>query len=193
MEEIILIGGGGHCRSCIDVIEAEGRFRIAGIVDMPEMVGSRLFGYPFIATDADLPELSRQYRNFLVTLGQVGVSETRAGLFTLLEELGAAFPTVISPRAYCSPRAEAGAGTIIMHGAVVNAGAIIGRNCILNTNAHVEHDAVIGDHCHIATGAIINGGVTVGRGSFIGSGAVTKQQSVVPPGTFIKAHSLFIK
>ena len=35
-DKIILIGGGGHCKSCIDVIEQEGRFTIAGIVDMPE-------------------------------------------------------------------------------------------------------------------------------------------------------------
>ena len=35
-EKIILIGGGGHCRACIDVIEQEGRFTIAGIVDVPE-------------------------------------------------------------------------------------------------------------------------------------------------------------
>ena len=31
--ELLLIGAGGHCRSCIDVIEQEGRFRIAGVVD----------------------------------------------------------------------------------------------------------------------------------------------------------------
>ena len=26
-ETIILIGGGGHCKSCIDVVEQEGRFQ----------------------------------------------------------------------------------------------------------------------------------------------------------------------
>ena len=31
-EKIILIGGGGHCKSCIDVIEAQGRFQIMAIV-----------------------------------------------------------------------------------------------------------------------------------------------------------------
>jgi len=33
MEDIILIGGGGHCRSVIDVIESENKFLIRGIVD----------------------------------------------------------------------------------------------------------------------------------------------------------------
>ena len=35
--EIILVGG-GHCKSCIDVIEAEGRFIIKGIIDLPDML-----------------------------------------------------------------------------------------------------------------------------------------------------------
>ena len=30
---ILLIGGGGHCRACVDVLEQEGRFQIAGIVE----------------------------------------------------------------------------------------------------------------------------------------------------------------
>ena len=33
MRKIILIGGGGHALSCIDVIEHEKKFKIVGIVD----------------------------------------------------------------------------------------------------------------------------------------------------------------
>ena len=40
MKEIILIGGGGHCKSVIDVIEQEGQFKIVGIVDRPELLGT---------------------------------------------------------------------------------------------------------------------------------------------------------
>ena len=60
MQKIILIGGGGHCKSCIDVIEAEGKYDIAGILDMPEFVGEKILGYSIIGTDDDLPELSKQ-------------------------------------------------------------------------------------------------------------------------------------
>jgi len=45
---ILLIGGGGHCKSCIDVIEQKGRFAIAGIVDKPASVGGRILDYPVI-------------------------------------------------------------------------------------------------------------------------------------------------
>ena len=74
------------------------------------------------------------------------------------------FPCSSRPHAHVSRHATLGAGTIVMHGAVVNAGAVVGRNCIINSQSLVEHDAVIGDHCHIATAAAINSGVRIGAG-----------------------------
>ena len=174
-EKIILIGGGGHCKSCIDVIEQEGRFDIAGIVDMPEKVGEKVLGYPVIGTDADLSALLKSFPNVLITLGQIKTPSRRMSLFEELESLGAKFPVVQSPLAYVSPHADIAEGTIIMHQALVNAGARVGRNCIVNTKALIEHDAVIEDHCHIATATIINGGVRVGTGTFVGSNAVTRE------------------
>ena len=35
MTDLILMGGGGHCRSAIDVIEAEGSHRIMGVLEDP--------------------------------------------------------------------------------------------------------------------------------------------------------------
>ncbi len=190
-EEIILIGGGGQCRAGIDVIEAEGRFRIAGIVDTAGKIGQKVMGYPFIATDDDIPRLLLTCRFFLVTVGQLGTGEKRREIFLKLHSLGAEFPVIVSPIAYVSKHATIGAGTIVQHGAVINAGAVVGENCIINTMALVEHDAVVGSHAHISTGAIINGGVKVGTCSFVGSRAVTKQYAEIPPGSFIKAGSLF--
>ena len=51
MKKILLIGGGGHCKSVIDVIEQEERFEIAGIVDKPKLLGSKVLGYPIIGND----------------------------------------------------------------------------------------------------------------------------------------------
>ncbi len=36
-EKIVLIGGGGHCRSAIDVIELTNKYEIIGIVDIKEI------------------------------------------------------------------------------------------------------------------------------------------------------------
>jgi sugar O-acyltransferase (sialic acid O-acetyltransferase NeuD family) len=174
-EKIILIGGGGHCKACIDVIEQAGVFQIAGIVDMTEKMHQKIFGYEIIATDSNLPDLPKKYSHFLITLGQVKSPDRRIELFETLKSLGAYFPTILSPHAYISKHAQIGEGTIVMHHALINAGAKIGNNCIINNKALIEHDAIIGNHCHIATGAVINGGVRVGSGTFFGSNSVTKE------------------
>lgn len=174
-ETILLLGAGGHARSCIDVIEQEGRYTVGGVVGLPQEVGSRVLGYPVLGSDDDLPYLLPRFAQMLITVGQIKSSESRMKLHALLEAKGCSLPVIVSPRAYVSAHAKVGAGTIVMHGAVVNAGANIGRNCIINSQALVEHDAMVGDHCHIATAAVINGDVSIGSGSFIGSNVCVRQ------------------
>lgn len=172
---ILLVGAGGHARACIDVIEQEGLFVVAGLVGMPSEVGRRILGYPVLGSDGDLRALLSEHACALVTIGQIKTPEIRMRLFDVLEKSGSRLPTVVSPRAYISRHAAVGAGSIVMHGAVINAGAVVGRNCIINSQSLVEHDVVIADHCHIATAAAVNGGVHVGEGTFIGSGSSVRQ------------------
>ena len=172
---IVLIGAGGHAQSCVDVIEQEGKFQIAGLVGLPQEVGSDTFGYPLLGTDSDLPNLRKEIQYALVTVGQIKTARPRMTLFQRAEQVGFVMPTVVSPKAYVSPHAILGAGTIVMHGAIINAGAVIGSNCILNSRTLVEHGAEIDDHCHIATAAIINGDAKIGAGTFIGSGAGVRE------------------
>lgn len=174
-EGILLLGAGGHARSCIDVIEQEGRYSVAGLTGMAYEVGSHVLGYEILGTDEDLADLLPKVSNVLITVGQIKSPDVRMKLFALLEFYRCRLPVIVSSRAYVSPHAQVGAGTIVMHGAIVNAGAQIGRNCIINSLALVEHDAVVGDHCHIATAAVINGEANVGSGSFIGSNACVRQ------------------
>ena len=86
-EKIILIGGGGHCKSCIDVIEQEGRFDIEGIVDLKEKIGNKVLGYDIIGTDDDLPRITKEYKNFLITIGQIRTPDFRIWMFKKLKEL----------------------------------------------------------------------------------------------------------
>ncbi|NQU88807.1 MAG: acetyltransferase [Mariniphaga sp.] len=175
MDKILLLGAGGHARSCIDVLEEENQFEIAGLIEKGESISNESLGYPVIGTDDDLKVLRQQYKNALITVGQIKSPKIRIKLYQLLKELDFTLPVIISPHAYVSKHAQIGEGSIIMHGVIINANAKIGNNCIINNKSLIEHDAVIGDHCHIATGAIINGEVSVGNETSIGSGAVTKQ------------------
>lgn len=173
--DLILIGAGGHAHACIDVIEQHDQFHIAGLVGMPEEMHTLHLGYSVIATDSDLLQLAKAYQYALIAVGQIRSPDSRIRLYLQANALGFQLPAIIAPTAHVSRHATIGAGTIVMHGAIVNAGAKVGINCIINTSALLEHEAIVEDHCHISTGAILNGDVCIGAGSFVGSGSVIKE------------------
>jgi sugar O-acyltransferase (sialic acid O-acetyltransferase NeuD family) len=187
MTPLLLIGGGGHCHSVIDVIEASGTHTVAGIVLRAANGCTAVMGYPVLGCDDDLPRLLACTPDVLIAVGQIKSSDIRQQLFKKLCQLGARLPVVASGCARLSRHAQVDAGSILMHGVLVNAGARIGRNAILNSLALIEHDAVVGDHCHIATGARINGGAYIGDSCFIGSGAIIGQGVVVGANSIIGA------
>jgi len=191
-QDIVLIGGGGHCSAVIDVIERDNNFSIAGIVDKQEQVGTNVLGYPIFATDEELSRLVEKYRHFIITVGHLNSNVTRVRLFDLTLSLGGVFPVIASPRACISKHASIGEGSIMMHQSVVNAKASVGKNVIVNTGAVIEHDSVIGNHCHISTGAYVNGCCKVEDNVFIGSNAVIKQGVNIGKNAVIGAGSVVI-
>lgn len=180
---LILVGGGGHCKSVIEAAESVG-MAIRGILDLPTEVGKEILGYPIIGTDDDIPQYVEDC-DFIVTLGFIKNPALRNKLHTRIEEAGGTLATVVASTAHVSRHATVGAGTVVLHGAIVNAGAHIGKGCIINTLANIEHDAQVGDYCHISTGAMVNGDCRVGENTFLGS------RSVMANGVSIPANSVF--
>ncbi|WP_322103817.1 acetyltransferase [Paraburkholderia sp. J41] len=193
MKDIVLVGGGGHCKSVIDVLEATADWRIAGVVERRGSEIREVLGYPVIGFDEDLASLRERYAFALVTCGQVKTPEPRMRLFRALKAAGFALPTLISPRAHVARSAALGEGTVVMHGAHVGPAARIGANTIVNSRALIEHDALVGSHCHIATSATVNGGVTVGDRSLIGSGAVCREGVCIGAGCIVGMGTRVLK
>jgi sugar O-acyltransferase (sialic acid O-acetyltransferase NeuD family) len=188
MKDIILFGGGGHCKSVIDIIESEGKFHIAGIVDKKELFGESVLAYKIFASDEDLPQLRQKYTHAIISVGHIKSNAIRVKLYKQLKELDFILPTIISPLAYVSKYSIIAEGSIILHHAIINAGASVGCNSIINSKALVEHDAKVEDHVHISTGAIINGGACIKENTFFGSGAIIREYGVASG--FIKAGSI---
>ena len=190
MKKIILIGGGGHCKSVIDVIEQEKKYKIYGIIDKPEFLGTKILKYKVIGNDLDLKSFAKEVKNALITVGQIKSAKLRIKLFKLAKKAGFILPTVISPNSYVSKYSKIGNGSIVMHQSIVNANTSIGDNCIINSKALIEHDCSISNHCHISTNATINGGVKIGSKCFIGSNVTTKNNIKIKENSFIKAGTI---
>ena len=190
MKNIILIGGGGHCKSVIDVIEQEKKYKISGIVDKEEFLGTKILGHKVIGNDLDLECLVKKFKYALITVGHIKSANLRIKLFKLAKKAGFILPSIISPNSYVSKHSKIGEGTVVMHHAIINANTFIGDNCIVNSKALIEHDCSILNHCHISTNTTINGGVEIGSECFIGSNVTTKENIKIKKNKFIKAGTI---
>ena len=85
MKNIILIGAGGHCKSCIDVIEQQKKYKIIGIIDNKKKVGTKIFNYKVIGNDSYLSKI-KKCKNVHISIGQIKTSEKRKNIFEKLKK-----------------------------------------------------------------------------------------------------------
>lgn len=172
MEDIILVGYGGHAKSVADCIERQKKFRIVGYTDLKEHVSE----YEYLGTD-DLLEyyFSKGIRNAFVCIGYIGKGNIREVIYDRLKEIGYNLPIISDESAIVSKSAKVGEGTFLGKYAVVNAEAIIGKMCIINTAAIVEHECCVGDFSHISVGTVLCGQVNVGKSAFVGANSTVIQ------------------
>lgn len=184
---LVLLGGGGHCRAAIDVLN-QLKWPVLGILDNTLHLREEILGVPVIGTDDNITDFIEY--PFLVTVGQIKSHKKRKYLHELIIKLGGEMATIISPKAHVSSFAKIESGTLVMNFANVSANAIVGKGCIINSYADIEHDAKIGNYCHISTGAIVNGSAEISDGCFVGSHATIYQESFIPPFSVIPAAAV---
>ena len=188
MRNIIIIGNGGHAKSCCDVIELEKKFKIIGFISSDKNLEIKSNKYLYLGTDKNLINIRKRCDSAFVAIGHIKNNSIRKKIFRKLYELKFKTPKIVSPRSYVSKSSKILEGTIIMHGAIVNAGATIQKNCIINSNALIEHDCSIGENCHISTGVVVNGHTWIGDNSFIGSNSTIQQSVKIEKNCFVNAN-----
>lgn len=191
MRPIVLIGGGGHCKSVIEAANGTGKI-LRGILDRPELVGSSLLTVPYIGSDGDIATLAGEC-DFIITVGSITSAATRLRLYQTVKASKGRFATITAVTAHVSEYARIGEGTVILHGACINASADIGCNAIINTLACIEHDVTIGAHTHISTAAVVNGNSVIGEASFVGSRAVVNNNVTVASHVIIGSGAVVCK
>ena len=157
MENVVILGAGGHAQVIADIIRASGD-NVLAFVDDNDTVPIRSGN---ISQYIDYPNAK-----FIIGIGDETIREV------LSNTLKVRWYTAIHPSAIISPTAQIEEGTVVMPNAVINANAVIGRHCVINTGAIVEHDDEVDDFAHISVGARLGGTVIVGKSSLIGIGAI---------------------
>ena len=169
---VVILGGGGHGRVVIDIVEKAGRFRLLGVVDAVVPVGQAVLGYEVLGRDADLSRLVERHpiEGIVIAVGD-NWARSRAVAAVRGMTPRIAMPNVIHPSASIAKGFRLGQGNVVMAGAVVNSGATLGDFCIVNIHASVDHDARLGDYASLAPHACAGANVEIGEFTAVGLGA----------------------
>lgn len=189
MDDIVLIGYGGHAKSIADTIERTCRYNIVGYTDFSDYSTK----YKYLGNDDELNSIFQSgVTNAIIGVGYLGKGTLREELYLKLKHIGFNLPPIIDPSAIVSDSAMIGEGTFVGKNCVINADAKIGTNCIINTGAIVEHECIVDDFVHVSVGAVVCGGVAIDRGAFVGANATIIQcrhvrgYEIVPAGKVLR-------
>lgn len=192
MEDIILVGFGGHAKSVVDTIEKESNYRIVGFTD--PLLDREYKGYRCLGNDEVLEEyFSKGIRYAFVTLGYMGQGKNRDVLYKKLKEIGYRLPVIIDPSAVLAEDIKIDEGTFVGKNAVINAAAVVGKMCIINTGAVVEHENQIGDFTHVSVNSTLCGNVSVSEHCFIGANATVIQNIKIGSCSIVGAGSIVLR
>lgn len=168
---LIILGGGGHAKMCIDILKQTEEFSIVGIVDEKLPLDTEVLGIKVIGDESILEDLNSKGINLAVNgIGSVTNPNIRKKAFNKLKNMGFTLPKLIHPSAIVEPSARIGEGCQIMMGACVGSDVTVKENCIINSNSVISHDSLINSHSQISPGAILAGQVTVDELAIIGMG-----------------------
>jgi len=169
---IIIYGGGGHGKSCLDLLRALNVYRVVGFVDDGIPTAQQIMGLSVLGGSEILAELYAQGVRLAVNaVGGIGDLNPRIRVFGNLAEAGFASPTIVHPTAFVEPSATLAPGVQIFPHAYVGSEAQVGFGSIINTGAIVSHDCQLDEIVNISPGAILAGEVSIGRQALIGMGA----------------------
>jgi acetyltransferase EpsM len=168
---LIIYGGGGHGKSLIELIRAEGKFEIAGVVDDGQITGGKLLGVPWLGGQEVLAAIRQKgIRKAVNAVGGISSIQMRIDVFERLIAADFTFPAIIHPSAVLEDSCAIKEGSQIFPLAYVGSSVKVGFGCIINTGVILSHDCAIEDYVNISPGAILAGSVRVGRGTLIGMG-----------------------
>lgn len=170
MEEVVLIGAGGHGKVVLDAIlsNPQVNIKVIGFLDdgnIEEIAGIKKIGNIFEW---------KEYKDkkFHIAIGNNSFREK------LAKEIGKErLLTVVHKTAYISSMSKVKEGSYIGAMVVINPGSKIGRCSIINTGSIVEHDCEIGDYTHLSYRVLVGSESKISARTMIDMGRVLERKS----------------
>lgn len=170
MDNLLIIGAGGHGKVVLEAAELQGKWNKITFLDDREDTKSVL-EHPIIDRLSQYEKYRNEYKYAIIAIGN---NEKRLEWIEKLLKVGYKIPTIIHPKASVSRYSSIEMGTVVLAGAVVNAGTSIGKGCIININASIDHETVVCDGVHVCSGAVVRSECWIGKGCFIEAGSCVR-------------------
>lgn len=169
MNQVIVIGAGGHAKVCIDILKDCGYQVVYVIRKNDDPDDSEYFYNVPIEYEINLAWI-KDALGIDKAFVAIGDNKIRVKLSSKLNDMGFTLVNAISSKAIISGTVLLGKGIAVMPGAIINADTVISRYSIINTGATIDHECKIKKGVHIAPGCNLAGNVIVGSNSFLGIG-----------------------
>ena len=78
MKKIVILGTGGHAKSCIDLVSNSKKFKLLGLISKNQKkIGDKIFNIRIIGSDKDLNKILKKCKNIMIGIGFLGNSKKK--------------------------------------------------------------------------------------------------------------------
>ena len=166
MDDIYIIGAGGHGREVLRLVRRLESYHVRGFVDDNRRLhGDRVCDVPVVGSVEVLDSVGPA----AAVLG-VGRPEVRAEVVGRLVDSSIRWPTLVDPSADVSEYVRLGRGVTVFPGSILTTQVEIGDFGLINVACTVSHDVTVGTGATVSPGTHLTGNVRVGEWSNIGAG-----------------------
>lgn len=170
MEEIIIIGAGGHARVVIDAALTNKNLKILGFLDDGDI--DNILGIKKLGNISEI----QKFKNFKFHIA-LGNNEVREKLGEKIGE--EKLVTIVHPKAYLSQDIILGNGCYIGANVVINSKTILENLVIVNTGSIIEHDCILRKSSHISYGALIGSSTKIKEKVYVEMGKIIKRGEII--------------
>lgn len=188
-KKIILIGGGSHAISIVNLLERN-------------YPNHKIFGY----SDEEKTKLNIKYlgkdeiifkkynKKDVLLVMSIGIDiKIRAKVFSSFKKKGFRFLTIIDRASVIATNSKIDEGSIIFPNSSVGPEAIMRKNVVLHTNAVIEHNSIVSENSYIGPSAVVCGNSFVGKNCLIGANSCILEFIKMPHSSILGASGLLNK
>jgi sugar O-acyltransferase, sialic acid O-acetyltransferase NeuD family len=190
----VILGGGGHCLSIIELIKRIRKFTIFGILDPNYKKIKEVDGFKVLGDESILDQLKHMgISKLAIGIGSNGKHLNRNKIFKNAKKNGFDFPILIDKSVYIPKNLKISEGSQIFSGSIINSAVNIGKISVINTGSIIEHGVSIGDNVFTGPRVTICGNAKVENDVFIGANSCILPNIKILRQTIVGACSMINK